>query len=205
MPYWLIDIYVLVTSRVPRPNSLLLYGGMSLGSLALMRPYEETLIAVGLFPALLAVLAGHLSVVCLNLPNTIRRLETLERGPRVILTTVLPIYAACLFAPSLALIQHAISLLILIYIALFVMFFNDMKLRNDIPWFAQGWNEGQRNAANWNVARLVATLLCNETLARYGSPTDWVVGIALAPIALHYLMHWTILATHPYEGEDIQD
>ena len=171
----------------------------------MMRPYEENLVAAGLFPALLAVLAGHLAVVGVNLPDSIRRLELMAKGQRIVLTTVLSVYAACLFAPSLALVQHAISLLIIIYIALFVILFKDMKLRIGIPWFAQGWDEGQRNAANWHVARLVATILCNEALARYGTPTDWVVGIAVAPIALHYLMHWTILATHPYDGEELQD
>jgi hypothetical protein len=49
------------------------------------------------------------------------------------------------------------------------------------------------------VVRLVALILLNELAARHGTALDWIIAITLGPIALHYLMYWTILATHPYD------
>lgn len=202
MPDWLLDIYVLVTSRVPRPRSLFLFAMVSLSSLLLIRPVGPAMSDAGIAPAALAVLLGYVAVVALNLPATLAKFERDKQAERTVLGVVLALCAGCVFAPSLIWVQHGISGLIAFYTLAFILLFMDRESRDTLPWFARDWTSGQRNAANWNVVRLVALILGNEALTRFGSGTDWVVGAALGPIAAHYLMHWTILATHPYEDEE---
>ncbi len=204
MPDWVIDLYVLVTTRVPRPRSLFLFGIMGLSSYTLMQPFRDTLLAFGFFPAALAALLGYLAVVALNLPRVVSQMGSDGATSRIILSIVLAISAAALFAPNLTWVQHGVSGLIAIYTLAFIALFLSPQHRGGIGWFAVSWNTGQRNAANWHVVRLVGLILGNEAVIRFGSPTDWVVAMALGPIALHYLMHWTVIATHPYEDEERQ-
>lgn len=201
MPQWLIDIYVLLTSRVPIPRMLFLFSVVTLSLFTLTAHHHETLIQVGVVLPVMCALFGHLAVVSVKMPET---LDTFDRigvpnsGGKLILI-YLAAYAAMMAVPSLAVAQSALSILIAVYLGMFMAVFYLMGDGDKLSWFARQWDDGQRNAANWHVVRLVALILLNEITTKHGTPFDWIVAITLGPIALHYLMYWTILATHPYD------
>jgi hypothetical protein len=201
MPHWLIDIYVLLTSRVPIPRMLFLFSVVTLSLFTLTAHHSAALSQVGLVLPVMCALFGHVTVVAVKLPDT---LETFDRigipnASGKLLLIWLAAYAGIMALPSLAVAQLALTLAITIYLALFVVTVYLFDDGGKVSWFARDWDEGQRNAANWNVIRLLGLILLNEAAARHGTAFDWIVAITLGAIALHYLMYWTILATHPYE------
>lgn len=207
MPHWLIDIYVLLTSRVPIPRMLFLFSVVTLSLFTLTAHHSAALSRVGLVLPVMCALFGHVAVVAVKLPDT---LETFDRigipnASGKLLLIWLAAYAGIMALPSLAVAQLALTLAIAIYLALFVVTVYLFDDGGTVGWFARDWDEGQRNAANWNVIRLLGLILFNEAAARHGSAFDWIVAITLGAIALHYLMYWTILATHPYEKSTRSD
>lgn len=200
MPNWVFDIYVLLTSRVPIPRMLFLFSVITLSLFTLTAHHHAALAEIDLVLPLMCALLGHVAVIAVKMPDS---LDTYERigipnpGSKLILIC-LAAYAGAMALPSLAAAQAALTLGITIYLSLFVLVFYVVGDGDKIGWFARDWNDGQRNAANWQVVRLVALILLNELAARHGTAFDWIIAITLGPIALHYLMYWTIVATHPH-------
>ena len=202
MPNWIIDIYVLLTSRVPIPRMLFLFSVITLSLFTLTGHHHETLAQIGLVLPVMCALFGHVAVIAVKMPETLETYEQIgirNAGGKLILIWIAA-YAGVMALPSLAAAQAALTLGIAVYVALFVVMFYMFGDGDKVGWFARDWTDGQRNAANWHVARLVALMLLNEVTAKHGTPFDWIVAITLGPIALHYLMYWTIVATHPYDN-----
>jgi len=207
MPNWMIDIYVLLTSRVPLPRMLFLFSVVTLSLFTLTAHHHQTLAQVGLVLPVMCALFGHVAVVAVKLPDSLQTFDRIGiRNPGgKLLLICLAAYAGIMALPTLAVAQFALSLAITIYIAMFVLVFYLLGDGDKVGWFACDWDDGQHNAANWHIVRLVALILLNEITSRYGTPFDWIVAITLGPIALHYLMFWTILATHPYDKRSPSD
>lgn len=203
----MIHIYVLLTTRVPIPRMLFLFSVVTLSLFTLTAHHYETLAQIGLVLPVMCALFAHVAVVTVKLPDT---LETFDRiglrnpGGKLVLIWI-AVYAGIMALPTLAAAQIALSLGIAVYLVLFVVVVYFWGDGDKVGWFARDWNDGQRNAANWQVARLTALIVLNEAAARHGTPLDWIIAITLGPIALHYLMYWTILATHPYENTSRPD
>lgn len=201
MPNWVFDIYVLLTTRVPIPRMLFLFSVITLSLFTLTAHHHAALNEIGLVLPVMCALLGHVAVVAVKMPDTLSTYERIglpNAGSKLVLIW-LAAYAGMMALPSLAAAQTALSLGLGIYLCLFVVVFYMLGNGDKIGWFARDWDEGQRNAANWQVVRLVALILLNELAARHGTAFDWIVAITLGPIALHYLMYWTIVATHPYK------
>lgn len=202
MNSYILGLYVLVTSRVPTPVNTMLFGVATLAAYTLLAPHAEAFADVGLILPVLCAVFGYVMVVGLNVPATVERIERENGkviGPRAFAAPFV-LCAVAVFAPSLEWAQHAISLLLaataLVFASLTIAGSTNVKSHL----IGGHWDEAKRNAANWHVARLVALILGNELAASSGSPTTWVIAMCLGPIALHYLMYWTIIATHPYEN-----
>lgn len=195
---YLIGLYLLLTSRVPLPVNTMLFGIVTLATYTLLAPHYVAFADYGLILPILCAVFGYLVVVSLNIPATAERVARENGkvlGPRAFLVPFV-LCSCAIFAPSLAWAQHAISLLLGAAAMVFAAgAFSSASSDHS-------WDEGKRNAANWHIARLVALIVGNELVARTGTPTDWVIAMCLGPIALHYLMYWTIIITHPYSGEN---
>ena len=194
---YLIGLYVLLTSRVPLPTNTMLFGIVTLAAYTVLAPNYVAFTEAGLILPLLCAVFGYVVVVALNIPATAERFERENGrviGPRAFLLPFI-LCTCAVFAPSLSWAQHAISLLLGATAIAFVVY-SVISADDDT------WDEGKRNATNWHVTRLVALIVGNELVARTGTPTDWVIAMCLGPIALHYLMYWTIIVTHPYQGEN---
>jgi hypothetical protein len=179
---------------------LFLFSVITLSLFTLTAHHHETLAQIGLVLPVMCALFGHVVVIAVKMRETLQTYEKIgirNAGGKLILIC-LAAYAGAMALPSLAAAQAALTLGIAVYVALFVMFymFGD---GDKVGWFARDWTDGQRNAANWHVARLVALMLLNEVTAKHGTAFDWIAAITLGPIALHYLMCWTIYATHPHD------
>lgn len=204
MNSFLTDLFVLLTSRVPLPRNTMIFGLMTLIAYTLFAPHYAEFSEAGLILPVLCAVFGYVTVVSLNAPFTIRRLTEMNEkrvGPKTFLAPF-AVCACAIFAPSLASAQHAISIALgLTALLSLVLTYGNLLPEEDTPLL----EEARRNAANWHIARLVALLLGNELVARNGTPTDWVIAMCLGPIALHYLMYWTIIATHPYDQANEPD
>lgn len=201
MPNWVIDIYVLLTTRVPIPRLLFLFSVITLSLFTLTAHHHAALKEVGLVLPVMCALFGHVAVITVKMHDTLSTYERIgitNAGSKLILIW-LAAYAGVMALPSLAAAQAAFTLALAVYLCLFVVVFYLLDDGDKVGWFARDWTDGKRNAANWQVARIVALILLNEQAARYGTAFDWIVAITLGPIALHYLMYWTIFATHPQD------
>ncbi|WP_300584669.1 hypothetical protein [Marivita sp.] len=201
MPNWIVDIYILLTTRVPIPRMLFLFSVITLSLFTLTAHHQAALKEIGLVLPVMCALFGHVAVVAVKMPdslNTYDRIGIRNAGGKLILIW-LAAYAVAIALPSMAAAQAAFTLSIAVYLCLFIVVFYFYEDGDKVGWFARDWTDGQRNAANWQVVRLVALILLNELAARHGTALDWIIAITLGPIALHYLMYWTILATHPYD------
>ncbi len=207
MPLWLIDIYILLTSRVPVPRMLVLFATVTLACYTVLASRTLLFLEMGVLVSVLSMMAGHLAVTFVKLPETIDRLTSAgwANPERRLFAIYMAGYATVIWLPSVELAQTALTIAIAIYLTVFVGLTLLCNGAKDLPWFAQTWDTGRRNAANWHIARMTALILLNEMVSKFGNPTDWVVAITLGPLALHYLMHWTILATHPHEGRSPLD
>lgn len=198
MNSFLTDLYLLLTSRVPIPQNTLIFGLTTLIAYTLFAPHYADFAELGLVLPVLCAIFGYVTVVSLNAAATVQRLAD-QGAKRVGPKTFLVPFSVCalaIFAPSLAWAQHAITVALgLTAIVSLVLTYGNFLPEEGSPHLA----EARRNAAHWHIARLVALMLGNEIVARNGTPTDWVVAMCLGPIALHYLMYWTIIATHPYD------
>lgn len=204
---YLIGLYVLVTSRVPLPVNTMLFGMCTLAAYTLLAPHYAAFTEAGLILPILCAVFGYVVVVGLNVPATAERFER-EHGKVISARAFAAPFILCsvaMFAPSLEWAQHAISVLLGGTAVIFALstVCDQTGARSVI--FGTDSCEARRNASNWHVARLVALILGNELVASSGSPTDWVVAMCLGPIALHYLMHWTIIVTHPHQGLEDRD
>lgn len=202
MPQWLNDIHVLLTSRVPIPRMLFLFSVVTLSLFTLSAHHAATLAQVGLILPVMCALFGHLAVISVRLPSTIDSLERIgmaNPGGKLVLILIAG-YAGLMALPTLSMAQSALSLGVLLYLFLFMVVFYLVDDGSKISWFARDWDDGKRNAANWHVIRLVSVILLNEIVAKHGTPFDWIIAITLGPICLHYLMYWTIYATHPHDN-----
>jgi len=199
----MIDLYVLFMSRVPRPNTLLVFGLTTLTAFTLLAPYNQMMLQADLYLPVLCIVLGYTLVALRNLPTTVRRLREIDGDETVILSILFPfaLCAAGLFSPSLAWAQHGISVLIAVYTLLFASLTLRPKDLSTVSWFGRSWTVGQRNAANWHIARLLALILGNELVIRGGTTTDWMIAVSIGPIVLHYMMYWTVFATHPYDDD----
>lgn len=203
----LTTLYLLLTSRVPLPRNTMIFGLMTLIAYTLFLPHYADFAEAGLILPILCAIFGYVTVVALNVPSTMRRLlEMNDRrvGPKTFLAPF-AVCACAIFAPSLEWAQHTISVLLgLTALMSLALTYGNLLPEEETPLL----QEARKNAANWHTARLVALLLGNETVARTGTPTDWVIAMCLGPIALHYLMYWTIIATDPQantSGPDLED
>lgn len=203
MPGWLISLYVLVTSRVPFPRGSVLFAIVAMTAYLLFLPWRAALDQAGLpHPATLALMSAFLVNLWNRIPSVTLDPDDIAWTIGTLLVLTVGLCAFFLFAPSLIWIQHAYSVIAFVTICGFLYSYNHADGPNAFLWVGRNWKRGQRNAANWFVANRAAAILINESLIRYGTPTDWLVGITLGNVALHYLMYWTILATHPYDGEE---
>jgi hypothetical protein len=192
------DIYALVTTRVPFPKTPAFFALRLLTCYCVAMALQDQLAAVGLDPVTVALISTY----TLNLWRKTPQILGDQDADIVwgVMALMLALCAAILFAPSLIWLQRGYSFgLILIVVGFLMQYKADGP--DSFSWFAQHWRCGQRNAANWHVARLAALLACNEAIIQHGTATEWVISIAILPIAMYYLMYWTILATHPYEDD----
>lgn len=198
MNRFLTDLYLLLTAYVPIPRNTMIFALMTLIAYSLFVPHYSAFTEAGLILPVLCAVFGYVTVVSLNAPVTVKRLREINAnrvGPRTFLVPF-TICAFAIFAPSLSWAQHTISVVLgITALASFILVYGDFVPATD----SSVRVEARRNATNWHITRLVALLLGNEIVARTGTPTDWVIAMCLGPIALHYLMYWTIIATHPYE------
>ena len=204
MPDFLIGLYVLLTSRVPVPTNTMLFGIATLAAYTLLAPNYAAFTEAGLILPVLCAVFGYVVVVGLNVPHTVERLARENgkvTGPRAFAVPFV-LCSVAIFAPSLAWAQHAISFLLAGAALVFAAFTIGGPSTSKTALFGEGWDDAKKNAANWHIARLVALIVGNELVARTGTPTDWVIAMCLGPIALHYLMYWTIIVTHPYENRN---
>jgi len=197
---YLIGLYVLLTSRVPLPVNTMLFGIATLAAYTLLAPHYVAFTEAGLILPVLCAVFGYVFVVGLNVPATAERFERENGrviGPRVFAAPFV-LCTVAVFSPSLEWAQHAISLFLgatALVFALFSSFGGALQPEENT------WDEAKCNAVNWHVARLVALVLGNEMVALTGDPSDWIVAMCLGPIALHYLMCWTIIVTDPSQSE----
>ena len=195
-------IYVLLTSRVPLPLNTMLFSVTTLSAYTVLAPFSVAFTEAGLILPVLCAVFGYVMVVGLNVPATVERFER-ENGQVIgarAFTVPFILCSLAMFAPTLAWAQHAISLLM--GATAFALAGVTMLLSRETKsqLFGAPWDEAKHNTVNWHIARLVALILGNELAASSGSPTNWIIAMCLGPIALHYLMCWTIIATHPYES-----
>lgn len=197
MPRWLIAIYVLVTSRVPHPRVAIIFAMAVLVSYAgfTLMPIVPNTIGVG--AEVLTLLTGHIAIVWRNLPIALRNYpaEFRHRTLRWMIFFPICTSAAAMLGPSLPVVQHGLSVIIVFYLAVFLAIASFKGELASVPWFARDWDPAnQSNAVRWNVVRLVGLITANEALIRTATPNEWLVAVALGPIVFHYLMHWTLVA-----------
>ncbi len=198
MHRWFDDIVWLLTRRLPFPKGGAAFAVAALAGYFLMLPWSEIIMETGLpHPAALAFIIGYMALISVALEDTIRSLDRDRIAHPDAIILPLTFVGVLFFLPSLAWVQHAVSIAVALWILAFIALYSSTGGPKTVPWFARDWRSGQRNAANWVVAERVAFIVINEALARHGTATDWIVGLALAFIALPYLRSWTIIATHP--------
>lgn len=194
---WVHDLYILLTAKIPAPRTAMVLAVTALVLHLLMQPWDKEMTEMGLYAPVLAYLLGHMIAFSTNLPYALSKIN-----PRSVIAMWLAFATALMMAPTMQWAQHAVSIGFLLQIAAFIVLYWFGDEDNQPLWFARDWKIGQRNAANWYVTRGLALVLLNETLISQGSPTDWIVGLCLGNVALHYLLFWTVLATHPFEDAE---
>ena len=66
-----------------------------------------------------------------------------------------------------------------------------------MAWLGRKLRDGRENAALWSAAGCAALLAINEYTIAHWSLPEWIVMRSFAPIVVHALVWWSILATHP--------
>jgi hypothetical protein len=156
MPNWIVDIYILLTTRVPIPRMLFLFSVITLSLFTLTAHHQAALKEIGLVLPVMCALFGHVAVVAVKMPdslNTYDRIGIRNAGGKLILIW-LAAYAVAIALPSMAAAQAAFTLSIAVYLCLFIVVFYFYEDGDKVGWFARDWTDGQRNAANWQVVRL---------------------------------------------------
>lgn len=193
---WLYDLYLLLTAKIPPPRTAMIIAVVALTTHLMMLPWEKELLEMGFFAPVIAYLCGHFFAFSVNLPNAATKVNG-----RAVLAAWLSFVTVLVLSPTLEWAQHAISIGFILQTIAFGVLFHFGGEDNQPLWFAQNWSIGKQNAANWYITRGLAMVLLNEILIADRNPTEWIVGLCLGAIALHYLMFWTVLATHPFEDE----
>lgn len=198
MPNWMLDIYAVLRTPVPFPKQAVQFALTLLGCYSLAMLLQTPLAVTGMHPAAI----GWLGALVINLWRKMPVIlaDTKANIALHVLGILLLVCAAIIFAPSLYWVQRGYSCGVLFILTGFVICYA-ADGPNSFPWFAQHWPTGQRNAANWFIIWYVALLTINEAMMRHATATEWLISIALLPAIGHYLLHWTIIATHPYEED----
>lgn len=199
MNHALISLYVLLTTPLPVPWTLLIKGAVVVLTYTFARQLAPF---IGIDAVNLAVLAGLLATANRNLP---RQLVMQEISPTVIstlLTLILGLSAVTLYVPS-TLLPYAISAGLATMGALYAaVLLWDRPLLDRMGWSEDIWGaEGQANAIRWTILRCLGLATANAYAATYGTQAEWVVTYAALPIVFYALFHWTIIATHSYEDD----
>ena len=195
----LISIYVLLTTPIPVPWTLLIKGSVVILAYTLTLPFEQ---ASGINALYLAVLSGLLATLYRSLPRLLLAEEQASPTLGTIATLVLGLSAVTLFLP-VSLLPFAISAGLAGIGALYgAVLLWDRPLLDRLGWEKESWGlEGQTNAIRWTILRCIGMATANAYAATYGTQEEWVVTYAVLPIIFYALFHWSIIATHPYEDD----
>ena len=192
----------LLSAPVPVPWSLLLRAVVvTLGYMA-FAPHAPVLATFGLHPLNLAFAAGVLSVLLYSGSDMIAKMD-LRREEALKIT--LPLWALMLIGiivqPTSWLVWCVPAMIACNGALLWLFLRFDPDCISRLGWTHENWGAGRDNAVYWNILRNFALAVALVGVARTGTPSDWIAGVALIPLMLHYLYWWTIFATHPDEDE----
>ena len=193
-------LYALLTTPPPLSTSYLAL------HLALISGYTVFLHAEGWFQAnglsafVLACVFFMVLLAWRNLPLTVAVVPISCSAPRqgTIGVTVTLLFAALFLALNDPLVcQRAFSAIC----AFRVIYLTYGALQspaglNSMAWIGRTLNEGRENAALWSAAGCAALLAINEYAIAHWTLSEWIVMRSFAPIAIHALVWWSILATH---------
>ena len=193
----LISLYVLLTTPIPVPWTLLIKGSAVILAYTLARPFEQV---IGINALNIAVLSGMLATLYLNLPRHLLAEKAASTTLVTVATLVLGLSAVTLFVPA-ALLPFAIIAGLAgvgaIYGAVLLW---DRPLLERMGWTKESWGlEGQANAIRWTILRCIGLATANAYAATYVTQEEWIVTYAVLPVIFYALFHWSIIATHPYE------
>lgn len=196
----LISLYVLLTTRLPIPWSLLARAtGILLGFMAAVAMGPDFVA-----PLNIAVAMGLASTAWLRLPQVWSRRKQRNSGVEFITVAVLiaALMAVCLFLPPIIL-QFAVSVGLMTMGCLYLLVLltcSDMLDR--LGYNLDQWGvEGQANAIRWQVLRCAGLSVANAYTTIYFEQHEWVVAHAALPLIFYLLYHWSVIATHPYEED----
>lgn len=197
MRHALINLYVLLTSPIPVPWTLLYKGTAVILAYAGVRHFETF---SSLDPINLAVLAGLLTSFGVNAPRVLANSQHVSSS--AILSVPLALCAAVLFIPA-PILPYAISGGLFILAAMYGLTLTfERPMIDQLGWRQEIWGiEGQSNAIRWTILRCVGLGVANAYAAKNFTQSEWLVCYAVLPLIFHALFHWTILATHPYEDQ----
>ncbi len=189
---------------IPLPELLLVKALAVLAIYALASTLSDSLAEIGLTPLGLAVLCGFLALFIRDfrgLTEEDRSHATPQESALYLLAFGLFGSAAILFAPSDIFIQHGVSVVLTIGAAAFTaLAIWDPDTLSKVRWVGRDWTNAQNTAAIWYVLRFLALMTAYELLIQHGSERDWVLGFALLPVVLYYVMWLGILVTAPRES-----
>lgn len=193
----LLNLYVLLTTPMPVPWTLLIKSAAVLLAFAIINPFET---ALGLSALNLAVVAGFLTVFSLNIPRLLA--TSPDMSPVALICAPLSLSAAVLFIPTIVL-PFAISAGLFFLAAIYgVILIFDRPMIDRLGWKQDVWGaQGQTNVIRWTILRFVGLGVANAYAAKSFSVSEWIVCYAVLPMIFYAVFHWTIIATHPYEDQ----
>lgn len=200
MPRALISLYVLLTTPIPVPWTLLARGAAVVLAYVAARMVEPW---TGLSALGLAVVVGLLTTTWRNLARA--WVEAEARGNLAAVTVVTLVLALCagaLCLPAEAL-KISVSLGLFGMAALYALvLWCDPDMLDQLGWKAEHWgNEGRANAARWQILRCVGLGTVYAYSAYRLPEPDWIVAHAALPLVFYALFHWSVIATHPLDED----
>lgn len=205
MRRFFLPLYILLTTPMPVPWSLLAKGSALILAFSATLPFEAQLATLDLTPLKLAMLVSLVVTINRNVRPTLRQFKPGELTPTVlgtIIVMVLTVSTITLVAPSDAWLQHAMSLGWVFYGMIYALILVlDRSMFSQFNWLAQHWPSGQANAARWMILRYFGLATANEFAISHFSKPEWVVTVAILPALAYALFYWSVLATHPYKED----
>lgn len=196
----LISLYVLLTTPLPVPHTLLARAAAVVLAFVTAGAVEPW---TGVNPLNLAVAAGLTVTAWRNLPRVWFEGEVRDAPTGAsMLAIILCMIATALVLPP-ATLQITVSLGVLAMAAIYaVILWGDPDMLDRLGWKAEIWGiEGRANAARWQILRCVGLGTAYAYAAMRLPDPEWIVAHAALPLVFYALFHWTVIATHPYEDD----